>query len=639
MATASLRGVVWHLRQAAFRAEAASSTDGELLDRYLADRDETAFAALVRRHGPMVYGVCRRTLINESDAEDAFQATFLVLARKAHAVRPGSRVGHWLYGVALNTARKARVCNRRRINRERRAAERRRPYGLPADMNPLGEVLDLELNRLPDKYRETVVLCDLEGHAIADAARRLDCPPGTVASRLARAREILRRNLSRRGIAAAAITALLAPSAATAVVPSQLVKTTALAATGAGPISTHVLTLTEGVVHAMFLSKLKMIAAVVVSVGILTAGIGTGGNPALADPPADKAKPTAPDKPVKPEKPAADKPVKPNPDKPEKPAKPNADVKKLPSIHGIVKTVDAAKATITVSIPAKNGETKDQTVTLAKDAQVSVDGAEAKLADLKTGYHVNLKLTEDKSGAVAIAAEGPTLAGELKAVDASKHTIKVVVPTRPDPTDKTKTGTEEKTFTVAEHAKIAIDGQKNATLADLKAGSSVAVRLAADGERAFVITSPAKGGGGPTLVGELKGVAADKKTLTVAVKVLADKTDKSSAKIEEKTIKVADDVKVAVDGKKPATLADLKTGSSVAVHMSKDGERAIAISSPAKGSPSPGGDKKPEKPIKPGTDKPTKPGADKPNTDKPVKPAKPGADKPEVTKPVKGDGK
>src|SRR5262245_47968915 len=187
MATGTLGGVVWHLRQSAFRAEAAASTDGELLDRFLADRDEAAFAALVRRHGPMVFGVCRRTLRNEADAEDAFQATFLVLARKADAVRPRDRVGYWLYGVAFNTARKARVSNRRRLARERRVADNCRRTSSPGESDRLGEVLDVELNRLPDKYRETVVLCDVEGHALADAARRLACPLGTVASRLARA--------------------------------------------------------------------------------------------------------------------------------------------------------------------------------------------------------------------------------------------------------------------------------------------------------------------------------------------------------------------------------------------------------------------------------------------------------------------
>src|SRR5262249_21370155 len=122
-------------------------------------------------------------------------------------------------------------------------------------------------------------------------------------------------------------------------------------------------------------------------------------------------------------------------------------------------------------------------------------------------------------------------------------------------------------------------------------------------ERAISIVSPAKAPAGPMIVGELKSVATDKKTLTIAVKVLTDKTDKTSAKIEEKTIKLADDARVIVDGNKQATLADLQSGSSVAVQMPKDGEKAVAISSRAKGGLSPGSDKKPEKSTKPGTDK------------------------------------
>jgi RNA polymerase sigma factor (sigma-70 family) len=630
MATGTLGGVVWHLRQAAFRSEAAASTDGELLDRFLADRDEAAFAALVRRHGPMVFGVCRRTLRNEADAEDAFQATFLVLARKADAVRPRDRVGYWLYGVAYNTARKARVSNRRRLARERRVTDHFRRTSTPGESDRLGEVLDIELNRLPDKYRETVVLCDVEGHALADAAQRLACPLGTVASRLARAREILRRNLSRRGLAAGAVAALLAPGAAAVSVSTRLIKTTALAATGAGPVSTHVFSLAEGVMHAMFLSKVKSGLAAVAAAAILVAGIGNGS--ALVFGGQEKpVKPPADSKTEKPVKPGADsaKPVKPgaDPAKPgDKPTKPvNPDVKKLGGFSGTVKSVDAAKGSITIS--ATKGDTSiDRTFEVAKEAHVSVDGKETNLNDVKAGLRANVKLSEDQKTAVAIGCEGPTVIGELKEVAADKKTLKVAVSVPTDKTDKTSPRkTEEQTIKVAEDARVIADGQKKATLSDLKAGSTVAVQISADGERAISIVSPAKGPAGPMIIGELKSVATDKKTLTVAVRVLTDKTDKTSAKIEEKTIKVADDARVVVDGNKQSTLADLKSGSSVAVQLSKDGEKAVAISSPAKGGPSPGGDKKPEKPTKPGAEKPTKPGGEKPD---PVKPVKPNPDKP-----------
>ena len=127
MATGPVHGVLDHVRRAALREQDAALADGELLTRYLARRDGAAFEALVRRHGPMVLGVCRRLLGNVADAEDAFQATFLVLVRKAASVRPRERAANWLYGVAFHTAQKARAAALKRRVKERRAGEMHRP--------------------------------------------------------------------------------------------------------------------------------------------------------------------------------------------------------------------------------------------------------------------------------------------------------------------------------------------------------------------------------------------------------------------------------------------------------------------------------------------------------------------------------
>src|SRR6188474_1241274 len=127
IATRTLSGLIQHLRRTALVQDEAALTDAELLAAFVARRDQAAFAALVRRHGPMVLGVCRRILRNEADAEDAFQATFLVLVRKAGSVRPGAMVGNWLYGVAHNTALKARAMNRKRRRKERDAGRLSRP--------------------------------------------------------------------------------------------------------------------------------------------------------------------------------------------------------------------------------------------------------------------------------------------------------------------------------------------------------------------------------------------------------------------------------------------------------------------------------------------------------------------------------
>lgn len=181
-------------------------SDGELLSEFVRSRDEPAFAELLRRHGPTVYGVCHR-IVGPTDADDAFQAVFLVLSRKANTVRPPGMVGNWLYGVAVRTANKARVMNAKRRARDERAAtarEREQPNPLPGgrgspDADTLA-VIDAELAALPHQYRAAFVACDLNGRSRSEAARELGWPEGTVAARLAKARELLAARLTKRGI-------------------------------------------------------------------------------------------------------------------------------------------------------------------------------------------------------------------------------------------------------------------------------------------------------------------------------------------------------------------------------------------------------------------------------------------------------
>jgi RNA polymerase sigma factor (sigma-70 family) len=176
-------------------------TDADLLDRFALRDDHEAFAALVRRHGPMVFGVCRRVLRDPHDAEEAFQVTFLVLVRKAGVLRQPERLANWLYGVANRVARKAKVSAARRNTHERAAAGTSWAAAPgPADGHELRAVLDEEMVALPDKYRAPLVLCYLEGLTNEDAARRLGWPAGSMSYRLARGRELLRRRLSRRGV-------------------------------------------------------------------------------------------------------------------------------------------------------------------------------------------------------------------------------------------------------------------------------------------------------------------------------------------------------------------------------------------------------------------------------------------------------
>src|SRR5262245_15690140 len=288
---AAIGAVLQNLRRSLNRGEFSRTADGDLLERFVAQRDADAFAALLRRHGPMVLGVCRRVLQNDTDADDAFQATFLVLVRKAASIRPRGMVGNWLYGVAHTTALKARAMNTKRWTRERAAADRRPLAVAGVTWNDLQAILDQELNGLPDSYRSAIVLCDLEGKSIKDAAQQLGCPTGTIGTRLARGRRLLADRLARRGVAlsGAALAAVISHNTATAGVPPLLMNSTlkaaALVAAGgaaAGVASAKVAALTEGVLQAMFLSKLKATSVVFALVAAVGVGLGTVGEGPVA---------------------------------------------------------------------------------------------------------------------------------------------------------------------------------------------------------------------------------------------------------------------------------------------------------------------------------------------------------------------
>jgi RNA polymerase sigma factor (sigma-70 family) len=299
MATDQLSSVLQGLRRAALRRDGGGLSDGELLECFVKGRSEAAFEALVRRHGSMVLSVCRRVLRHAQDAEDAFQATFLVLARKAAVVVPRELVGNWLYGVAYRTALEARKAAARRRARERQVADMPEPYapadGAPDDWRP---VLDEELSRLSDKYRAVVVLCELEGRPRKEVAARLGIPEGTLSSRLAAARRLLARRLARRGLTlgAASLVAALGADTASAGVPARLtvatVKAAALSAVGGAPSAAapaDVLALAEGVLKAMLLHKLKVTAALLLALAVLGAGAGfLAGSRLGAEPAADR---------------------------------------------------------------------------------------------------------------------------------------------------------------------------------------------------------------------------------------------------------------------------------------------------------------------------------------------------------------
>src|SRR5262245_21496171 len=195
MSISQMTEMIQHVRRAVLLSDGAGLTDGQLLESFIGRREEAALAALVRRHSPMVWGVCRRLLFNHADAEDAFQATFLVLVRRAASVMPRDMVANWLYGVAYRTALKVRGSVARRAGRERQVKAMPVVEAVAVKQELWNDLLDQELNSLPDKHRAVIVLCDLEAKTRREAARQLGVAEGTVASRLVRARALLAKRL------------------------------------------------------------------------------------------------------------------------------------------------------------------------------------------------------------------------------------------------------------------------------------------------------------------------------------------------------------------------------------------------------------------------------------------------------------
>jgi RNA polymerase sigma factor (sigma-70 family) len=276
--------VLHHIRRLMSAPSAESASDQQLLERFVLRREEAAFAALLDRHGAMVLRVCRRILHDAHEAEDAFQATFLILARKAVTIRWHQSLSSWLYRVAYHVAVRARADAARR---EELAAHAPRPQAV----DPLAEVsgrellsvLDEELQHLPEKYRAPLVLCYLEGHTQDEASRQLGWSPHVLRGRVERGRAVLRRRLIRRGFGLSAVLAtdLLEQAGAPAAAPATLIAQT-LRAVRASPsdaamaVSAQVTALAESGISALGTAKLKLVVPVVLMLGVLAGGLGAG---------------------------------------------------------------------------------------------------------------------------------------------------------------------------------------------------------------------------------------------------------------------------------------------------------------------------------------------------------------------------
>jgi RNA polymerase sigma factor (sigma-70 family) len=545
MATDGLRQVIHTLRGTTLHHEEAGLTDGQLLERYLHGREEAALAALVSRHGPMVWGVCRRVLRSHHDAEDAFQATFLVLARKAASVVSRELVANWLYGVAHKTALKARATTARRGAREKQVTAMPEPAPERQDLwDDLQPLLDEELSRLPDKYRAVIALCDLQGKTRKEVARQLRVPEGTVASRLAAARALLARRLARHGlpVSGAALAAVLSQQAAAAGVPaavaSATIKAASLYAAGqaaaAGVISARAAQLAEGVLKTMLLTKLKIAMALLVLAAVAVLGVGAAAlsQQGPAGKPADP--PAAPPKALTAQPAAAAREAEPPP----------------AVVNGVVKAVDAPNRRLTVAYGV--GET---TFSVAPDAKVEIDGKAAALAGLPAGANVRLSEFVDARTVRVLQANGRWYFGSpVTAVDPQGKTITI----------SDRDGA--KTITVAQDACISVDG-KSCALAAVPKGALVNLGLAADQQTARSI-----GAEGPYLGGcggsPVKLIDPVNHTLTF--------DDKAVAEVAGKTFVVSRTANIVIDGK-PGKLAVLPTGSYVNVGLSVDQQTAIQV--------------------------------------------------------------
>jgi RNA polymerase sigma factor (sigma-70 family) len=489
------------LRRSLLAPDGAGLTDGQLLELFVAHRDGAAFEALIRRHGPMVLGVCRRVTRHVQDAEDAFQATFLVLARRAAVVQPQERVGNWLYGVAHRTSLKVRAKAAQYSGRERPLEEAREPaVEQPPDRPDLAPVLDAELSRLPAIYRAPLVLCDLGGRPRKEAARQLGIPEGTLSSRLNAARKKLADRLTRRGVAVT--TAALAPALSPAAeVPPTLIDAAVrgglLTAAGRGAetvVSQSAVALADHTARSLALSRLKVVSAVLTALlasGALVVGIASAPSrhpqdaPPPAPQPADAGRPAAPG-------PAA--PV-------------SSGIRThLQRTEWSLAAVDVAKGTLSVSDrpgpPAANslaltdgpngrgvaGFSLDG-LPIEPDAAVEIDGKPATLADLRPGMRVKLGIAAERLAVTRITAKSlsqPPLGCTITAVNPDGKAIAVTV---------AATGVRMEGLVLTPDTRIEVltigDNQgarfRDGRLSDLKVGTVISLDLAVGADGAIVV--------------------------------------------------------------------------------------------------------------------------------------------------------
>ncbi len=520
------------------RHDAASpetATDRELLARFLAG-DEAAFAEVVRQHAGLVINVCQRVLRQPSDAEDAFQATFLVLARKAKSLKWQDSIAGWLHQTARRTALKLRTMSVRRRGVEGQAAQQRTAGAETRIANPasqvaireLGEILDAELAALPDRFREVILLAQVEGLTRDEVAERLGITVVTVKDRLERGREQLRSRLLRRGVTltSAALAAWLVPGTAQAASLTTLATATSQAAgafatssLAAGISPTAATLVAQGVLKMMGFEKLKYATVWVVS--FLTAGgIAFG---MLRDEPARFEK----------------------------------------GLRGQVVAVNTGQpSTVTIAL-----EEFGTLLNLDVSAQAKIWTAfeAGQLADLKAGQYVSVRLGDDHRTVSEIHVQGPVRDASIKSVGASGKIVIV------EEDDDDEGGGKPMEVELAPDAILRIGGLP-ATRSDLKPGMQVPLEFGRDGKLVNAIEADAAEAS--LIDGELLEVNAN------GLKLVFGREDNDDGQPTQQSFAVTAETIITLDGK-PAKWADLQRGSSLKLRLSDDGHaiRAIKASS------------------------------------------------------------
>lgn len=492
------------------------STDGELLDQFITAKDDSAFAELVRRHAGMVLGVCRRVLHNAHDAEDCFQAAFLVLVRKAETIKPREMVGNWLYGVAYRTALEARKLAARRRIMERKKPAPNEDVDAREDWRDLGPLLDQELNRLPDKYRAVIVACDLEGKTREEAARALGLPEGTVASRLARGRALLAKRLKRfeARMTVVGVAALLLEKTPPEVPQTLLTATidAGMRLAGGQPttglVSRNVASLADAVVAGFYLAKLKIAGVALTTLLLLGVMVGTL---FPSTQPERRFKPNAGKAAV----------VEPGPGKPTR------------ALDCIVHGINREQRTIE-ALSMSGEQLMRVEVEVTPETQIEINGQRATFAELNLGAALDvLEYTEinGRHTALRIRAAGRWIDGTVSAANENGVQIKA----------------DDRMFDVDKDTTVLVDGKK-VKFGDLKTKMDVKVKV-----------GPAKG-----KIERIDAVGPKRKD---AVKAIDAATQTITLENAAEALTLAPDAPVYIDGRRE-TLAGLKAGTRVTLQMS-----------------------------------------------------------------------